>query len=377
MEQAQKLMARIMSVPLDRQRPLWEMWLFRLRDGRIGIIQKTHHALIDGMSGVDVGTVMLDFGPEPVQTEVQRYEPQAPPSRAQLVRDAIGEIVRKPNEAVEALFNRRDTADGSAREQAFSVAKGLLSFGKASLEFAPRTPLCTPIGAHRRFEIVRADLADVKRIKRHFECTVNDVVLASVAGGIGGLLRSRGEVIDGLVMKAMVPVSVRDPSQRMTYGNKVSMMAAELPVGERDPGMRVRFVRERMRGLKESKQAVGADFWVKLSEYAPPTVLALAARATALQRMINLVVTNVPGPQFPLYLKGAKMIEAFPCVPILGTAAIGVAVLSYNGAINFGLNGDWDVVPDLNVLAAEINASLEQLAALAPRVEDESASGAA
>jgi len=205
-------------------------------------------------------------------------------------------------------------------------------------------------------------LEEVKRIKNRFGCTVNDVVLAVVTGGLRKLLVTRGDAVEGLVLKAMVPVSVRDPSRRMTYGNMVSMMSADLPVGEPDPGKRVQFVRERMAGLKESKQAVGADFWVKLSEYAPPTVLSLAGRAAfGLQRMVNVIVTNVPGPQAPLYLHGGQMLEAFPCVPIAGTASIGVAVLSYNGQLDFGLVGDWDIVPDLDVLARGIEEGLREL----------------
>jgi WS/DGAT/MGAT family acyltransferase len=209
-------------------------------------------------------------------------------------------------------------------------------------------------------------LEDVKRIKNRFGCTVNDIVLAIVTAGIRRLLLSRGDQVDGLVLRAMVPVSVRDPSKRMTYGNMVSMMTADLPVGEADPVARVEIVREGMAGLKESKQAIGADFWVKLSEYAPPTVLALAGRATAaLQRMVNVIVTNVPGPQFPLYLKGGQMLEAFPCVPIVGTASLGIAILSYNGSLFFGLNGDWDAVPDLEVLAKGLEESMRELEGIA------------
>jgi diacylglycerol O-acyltransferase / wax synthase len=190
-----------------------------------------------------------------------------------------------------------------------------------------------------------------------------------VTAGIRRLLLSRGDQVDGLVLRAMVPVSVRDPSKRMTYGNMVSMMTADLPVGEADPVARVEIVREGMAGLKESKQAIGADFWVKLSEYAPPTVLALAGRATAaLQRMVNVIVTNVPGPQFPLYLKGGQMLEAFPCVPIAGTASLGIAILSYNGNLCFGLNGDWDVVPDLDMLATGIEDSVREIETVAQGV---------
>ena len=358
---ALRLMGRIMSTPLDRQRPLWEMWVFDLPDGKKGLIQKTHHCLIDGVSGVDLGTVLLDLSPDvPKASDVERWTPEPLPSKGELLAQSLRERFTRPAGVVRTLKE----AVGRPRElaaRASDVAKGVVAFGKSSFEWAPKTSLSAPIGAHRRFEIVRTDLAAVKAVKNHYGCTVNDVVLAMVAGGVGKLLSARGDDIDGLVLKAMVPVSVRDPSRRMTYGNMVSMMTAELPVGEQNPRKRLDLVRQSMAGLKDSKQAVGADFWVKLSEYALPTVLSLAGRAAALQRMVNLVVTNIPGPQFPLYLCGGRLLEAFPCVPILGTASIGVAVLSYCGMLNFGLTGDWDVVPDLKILAEGIEESLSDL----------------
>jgi WS/DGAT/MGAT family acyltransferase len=264
--------------------------------------------------------------------------------------------LRASTRAPRALFGR-------ARD----VARGVVAFGKASFDVAPKTSLTAQIGAHRQLAIVRARLATVKALKNRFACTVNDVVLAAVTGGLRRLLLAHGDRVDGIVQKAMVPVSVRDPSRRMTYGNMVSMMAADLPVGEPDPLQRVKFLRARMAGLKESKQAIGADFWVKLSEYAPPTVLALACRAGARQRMVNLVVTNVPGPQFPLWMRGGRLLEAFPFVPLLGTTSIGVAILSYDGQLAFGLTGDRDVVPDLQVLADGIRESIEELEAAAAR----------
>jgi WS/DGAT/MGAT family acyltransferase len=182
-----------------------------------------------------------------------------------------------------------------------------------------------------------------------------------VTSALRKLLLSRGERVDDLVLKAMVPVSVRDASQARTWGNKVSMMAAELPVGEPDPGARLARLHSRMADLKQSRQAVGADFWVQLGEYAPPTLLSLAGRAVALQRMVNLVVTNVPGPQFPLFLRGARMLEAFPYVPVFAQNPLSVAVLSYDGALGFGLTGDWDAVPDLDVFAAGIRDALGEL----------------
>jgi diacylglycerol O-acyltransferase len=360
--EALRLMGRVMSRPLDRQRPLWELWVFELPDNRLGVIQKTHHCLIDGISGVDLSTVLLDLMKNPPPNDPAPEWRAAPtPSRERLLLDAVVERWTQPAE----IYRTWRSATQPQREmakRAIEVGQGMFSFGKAAFEKAPTTSLTRPIGPHRRFEIVRMQLDDVKRIKNRFGCTVNDAVLAIVTGGIRKLLLSRGDYVEGLVLKGMVPVSVRDPSQRMTYGNMISMMNADLPVGEADAARRVAFVKDRMAGLKDSKQAVGADFWVKLSEYAPPTMLALAGRATvALQRMVNVIVTNVPGPQFPLYLKGGQLLEAFPCVPIAGTASLGVAILSYNGQLNFGLTGDWDIVPDLDVFAAGIQESLREL----------------
>jgi len=269
--------------------------------------------------------------------------------------------ITQPRELAERVRQARE-APQQFLDKAADVAQGLLALGKATLSFAPKvSSLSQQIGSHRRFVPVRVDLARFKAIKNEHDCKINDVVLAVVAGGLRHLLESRGEPVDDLTMKAMVPVSVRDPSQRMTYGNQVSMMQADLPVGEPDAARRLKYVSAQMTGLKESKQAVGADFWVKVSEYTPSTVLSLAARAIAFQRMVNLTVTNVPGPQFPLYMQGGKLLEAFPFVPLVGTTSLGVALVSYNGQLNFGLSGDWDLVPDLDAFGKGIEKSLEEL----------------
>ncbi len=360
--EARRLMGRLMSIPLDRARPLWEMWFFELADGRMGLIQKTHHCLIDGMSGVDLGTVILDVMKDPPPGKpAPDWEPAPPPSRGELLRDSVIEQFTQPRE-IARNFQRAREAPQQFMERAQDVVQGLMAFGRSAVELAPKVDSLTQqIGAHRRFEIARAALSDVKAIKNAHQCKINDVVLAAVSGGMRRLLESRGEDVDGLILKAMVPVSVRDASQRMTYGNKVSMMAADLPVGEPDPVQRLKYVNAQMVGLKESKQAVGADFWVKLSEYAPPTVLAMASRAVAFQRMVNLTVTNVPGPQFPLYLKGGKLLEAFPFVPLVGTTSLGVAIVSYDGQLNFGISGDWDLAPDLETFRDGLSASIDEL----------------
>lgn len=362
--EALQLMGRVMSRPLDRQRPLWEMWVFDLPDQRFGIIEKTHHCLIDGVSGVDFGTVILDLLPNTSSGDPPpQWEPAPAPSRRRMLLDAMVERVTQPQEIMHSWRSLMQPPRALIRHT-LDVGKGVIAFGRANLTRAPVTSLTQPIGSHRRFDIVRMQLDDVKQVKNRFGCTVNDVVLAVVTGGLRRLLLSRGDAIDGLDLKAMVPVSVRDTSQRMTYGNMVSMVTAELPVGEARPHRRVALIRDRMAGLKESSEAVGADFWAKLSEFAPPTILSLAGRALALQRTVNLVITNAPGPQFPLYLKGGRMLEAFPCMPIHGTTSLGVAVLSYNGQLNVGLTGDLDIVPDLHIFASGIEQSIRELCAL-------------
>lgn len=361
--EALALMGRLMSHHLDRRKPLWEMWVFDLEDGRRGVIQKTHHCLIDGASGVDLGTVLLDFSADAVPLPAEPWSPSPEPTDAELAKDAVLEISdrsQRLRDAARRAFQEPDLFD-SWSSRAKDALRGLTNFGKAAAEVMPKTSLNAPIGAHRRYQVVRVPLAEVKRIRKAYGTTVNDVVLSLVTAGLRRLLTARGESVAGLLLKAMVPVSVRDASQARTWGNKVSMMAADLPVGEADPVARLRFLNARMSELKRSGQAVGADHWVKLGEYAPPTLLSLAGRAVALQRMVNLVVTNVPGPQFPLYLRGARMLEAFPYVPVFATNPLSVAVLSYDGQLGFGLTGDWDKMPDLDVFAAGIRDATREL----------------
>ncbi|RME02085.1 MAG: wax ester/triacylglycerol synthase family O-acyltransferase [Deltaproteobacteria bacterium] len=354
------LMGRLMSIPLDRDRPLWELWLVDLPRKRKALIQKTHHALIDGISGVDLATVLLDVCPETDDPPPVPWKPQPPPTPAELLKETLVEQAIEPREVLRRI-RKMLQAPRAVKERVVETAKGMLNLGKASLDVAPKTSLSRQIGPHRRFEIVRTKLSEIKGIKNRAGCKVNDVVLALVAGGLRHLLLTRGDAIDGLEMRVAVPVSVRDPSERMTLGNRVAMMFACLPVGEPDPMRRLTRIQREMADVKESKEAIGADALVKLAGFAPPTILALAARAVAVQWMANLTVTNVPGPQFPLYLRGGRMLEAFPFVPLIGTMSVGVAVLSYDGKLNFGLSGDWDVVPDLGVFAEGIEGALSEL----------------
>jgi len=363
-QQLKALMARLQAQPLDRNRPLWELWFVEGLEGdRVAIIQKTHHALIDGISGVDVAVVLLDLEPKepPSPGEITPWEPTPGPSPAQLLTETLVERATQPAEMVRTL---RAAVRGPRQvvEQARDVGKAVAAIGAVG---APRMPFNQPIGPHRRFEMARASLDTVKAVRQAYGCTINDVVLAAVAGGLRHFLTEADISVQDLVLRALIPVSVRSEDEQGTLGNRVAAMFAELPVGEADPSERVRTLHEQLKDLKESGQAVGVDRMVGLLEYAPPTLLSLAARLLPFQRSMNLVVTNVPGPQFPLYCMGARLLEAFPYVGIADNLALVVAVVSYDGTLGFGLTSDRDLMPDLPVLAEGIEKAVAELAAAA------------
>jgi WS/DGAT/MGAT family acyltransferase len=241
----------------------------------------------------------------------------------------------------------------------------LASFALGGLEPAPPSPFNVPIGPHRRFTWVTEQLADLKAVKNALGGTVNDVVLAAVAGALGRYMRAHGHETDGVLLKAMVPVSVRSEPERGALGNKVAAMWAPLPVGVADPVAQLEQIRLAMAEIKESGQAIGAQALTELAGFAPPTILAQAARLQARQRLFNLVVTNVPGPQHPLYVLGRQLEYMFPLVPLAKNTAVGIAVLSYNGQISFGLNADYDAIPDVEALAGDLREATDTLVAVA------------
>ena len=378
----ERIAARLFALPLDRTKPLWEMNLVEgLASGpdgteRFAVISKTHHALVDGVSGVDITSVLFDTSPDPAgRPEPERpWTPRPEPSGAQLLARALADRAAAPAGLVRAARGvaraPRETA-----ERAVRGAAGLGAMARAGLRPAPASPLNVPIGPHRRYAWVDADLATFKAIKDALGGTLNDAVLAGVTLALGRWLRGRGHDTEGLVLKAMVPVSVRAEAERGALGNRVAAMWAPLPVGIEDPRAIYAAVHREMAGLKESGQAVGAHALTRLADFAPPTIMSQAARLQARQRYFNLVVTNVPGPQAPLYLLGRELRAIYPVVPLARNQALGVATMSYNGRLGFGLLADYDALPDLADVQAALREAIGQLARAAGAPEP-AASGA-
>ena len=368
-EQLRNLAGRLFSQRLDRSKPLWEMWLVDgLRGNRFALIGKSHHALVDGVSGVDISTVLFDAAPDPPEpVESDDWVPGPEPSDAQLLAESLIERATSPGElarAVRALLRGPRQAIGAA-EQAMAAVGSFAGTGLA----APSSPFNVSIGPYRRFAWVRGDLADFKEVKNRLGGTVNDVVLAAVSGALGRYLRGRGHSTAGLELRAMVPISVRAEEERGALGNRVSAMMAPLPIWCEDPSERMRIVTETMGDLKKSRQAVGANLLTGLTDFAPPTIVGQAARLQSRQRFFNLVVTNVPGPQFPLYLLGNRMEVTFPMVPLARNQAVCVGIMSYDGTINFGLVGDFDAMPGLDTLADDLEAEIDALGKAKPKTK--------
>jgi len=353
---------RIFSQSLDRTKPLWEMWLVQeLQDDRFAILIKSHHAMIDGVSGVDIGTVLFDVTPDPEpQAPTEEWKPRPEPSNLSLLRQSVTDLASTPLRLTESAINAVRRPE-SVVDRIGDGAEGVSEVARAFADPAPDVPLNTEIGPHRRIAWARADFSDFRRIKNAHDTTVNDVVLAVVAGSVRNWLINRGVETEGLELRAMVPVSIRAEDERGQLGNKLATMRAPLPVYEPDPVKRLEIVSAAMDGLKQSKQALGAEVIARLNDFAPPTLLAQAARLTFSTRLFNLLVTNVPGPQIPLYVLGRKLQETFPVAFLAKNHALAIGVMSYNGQVNFGLLGDYDAMPDIKLISEGLNDALDEL----------------
>jgi diacylglycerol O-acyltransferase / wax synthase len=356
------LVSRLASRPLDRTRPLWEMYLVEgLSRRRVAVVTKTHPALVDGLSAIDIGQVLLDVEPDASAPEPGPWHPQPPPNGAQLVWQALDEYARRPSAIVDAARDAvTDVRSTAARLT--GVAGGLFRTVRSTMLPVAHSPLNAPAGRQRRVAVARAELDEIKRIRRAHGGTVNDVLLTVVTGALREWLLSRGEpVVSGTSVRALVPVSMQDEDG--DAGNRVSSYLVDLPVGEPNPRVRLARLSYAMRGIVQHGQSVGADSLIALTGFAPPTLHALGARAARglSRRLFNLVVTNVPGPQFPLYAAGTRMLEVFPVVPLARGQGLSIGMTSYDGRVFFGLNADRDSMGDVDVLADLIEQEVGQL----------------
>jgi diacylglycerol O-acyltransferase / wax synthase len=362
-----KLVGRVMAQQLDRSKPLWEIWVVEgLEDCRWAMLAKTHHALVDGISGTDLLAVIMDLTADAVRPEPSEWTPRPEPTGLHLALEALENVVLSPYEQVRAA-RAQTRAVRRMVGYALEVAGGLFSLG-GLVRPTPVSSLNGPLGPHRRYAWATTSVSDIKRVRQALGGTFNDVVLASITNGFRELLLARDEDVERVV-RTLVPVSVRprDSSGKAvgdgTYENKVSAMFAELPVDIDDPALRLHVITEQMKDLKDSSQALAGEALTSMSGFAPPMLLALGMRLAtrAAQRNVNTVTTNVPGPQFPLYAAGRRMIRAFPYVPLGGQIRLGIAIFSYDGEVNFGITGDYDSTPDIDILAGGIEDGMTQM----------------
>ncbi len=372
-EELRVLIGRIMSQQLDRHKPLWEMWMIEgLSERRWVLITKLHHSMVDGVSGAELLRAILDEEREPELAAPAAWSPERQPPGTELAIRALAHRASSPLEGLRSVLD----SPRRAAERAIGTVEGLATL--SGLLQPPRaSSLNGPIGPHRRWDWARSRLSDVKQIRNALGGTVNDVVLAAIAGGFRDLLASRGERTDRVV-RSLVPVSVRAADEQGEYNNRVSAIFADLPVGIEDPVKRLVAVTAQMEHLKRSQEAVAGDVLVGLSGFAPAMLLSLALRAATRvpQRSVNTVTTNVPGPQRPLYAAGRRMLECFPYVPLAGHVRVGVAIFSYDGALGFGVTGDYDRAPDIAVLCRGIEHSMADLLTAAEARETPPPAGA-
>ena len=357
----QSLCDRLFAEPLDMDRPLWELWLIDgLGRGRFALAAKTHHAMVDGVSTVDLSDKLFSRDPdgEPAPTLIE-WRPQPAPSRLRLLVEGVTDTILNPLEALLAAAGGADPV--RATDEVAAAARGVRSFLPNS---APWTPLNEGRGGRdRRTSWLRVPLADLRRVRGTFDTTINNVVLSAIADGLGQFFRGRGDEVD--TVRAFVPVSVRLDEERGALGNKVSAVYPDLPVGEAPPEERLAAVSRAASNHLRSRHHVTAKAISELGNFAPPTILAQAARLHWRSRLFNVWITNVPGPREPLYLLGRKIVETLPTVPVTPYHAASFAVVSYVDTMFFGITTDPARVPDGEDLAASVSAGIAALVAAA------------
>lgn len=372
--QLQDFVARVQPRKLDRTRPLWEVYLLEgLSGGRFAIVTKTHHALIDGIHALDIAHVIVDSVPDAVvETAHEPWRPARTPSSVELVTEALVDVVRRPTQVVDLVRGGVNDALHVGLRAMESAGAVLSTVARTAARPAPDSPLNAQVGAARRYVMVATDLDDYRKVRKNLgrgayaeDVTINDVVLATVAGGFRAWLLGRGEAVhSGSVVRAMVPVSIYGDDPSGMYANKVMACVVNLPVGEPGPSMRLHQIAFAMRQQMEAGQAVGATALANLAGFAPPTLHALGARlgSAMSRRLFNVMITNVPGPQTPLYIGEAEMLSTYPVTPLAQGQALSIGITSYHGGVYYGLNADRDAMPDIDVLGQSIKDSLAELA---------------
>ncbi|HVM27855.1 MAG TPA: wax ester/triacylglycerol synthase family O-acyltransferase [Mycobacteriales bacterium] len=363
------LASRVLSQRLDRTKPLWEMWLVEgLEQGRWAIIGKTHHAMIDGVGGVDLLTALLDLSPEPTAVEDDGWVPRPTPGAVGLLSAAARSGSRQAIGLARRGLSLALHPDQALRE-GLQTAAALAAAATPLVNGAPPSIFNGTPGPHRSVQVVRTRLADYKAVKRATGATVNDVVLSAVAGALARFQAERGVDVAGQQLRACVPVSVRTQDKAGAAGNEITIMAAPLPVGIADPLRRLSLVRQSMQHLKQSRQAQGAAVMTSIENVLPPAILARASRLGFSSRLYNLLVTNVPGPQQPIYLMGRRLQELAPLAFLAPEHLLAIAIISYDGQVTYGLLADADAFPDLDELAAHLEDSLAELVKAAAQKE--------
>jgi diacylglycerol O-acyltransferase len=371
-EQLRNLAGRVLGQRLDMAKPLWELWLVEgLAENRWAIISKVHHAMVDGIAGTDLMELMFDLTPDATHDEPRDWTPQRNPSSLGMVAGALTETVTHPLQQLSALPSLAGAAKaakslaGSGR----TLAKTVPSLAKQAVTPTARS-LNGPIGPHRRWAWTEGRFEEFKAVRTALGGTVNDVVLTAITGGFRDLLEGRGELTsEKLVVRSMVPVSVRRPDQRGSLNNQVSAVFVDLPVGEPDPVKRLASIRSQMDEYKRAMRAVDANSIIGLGDFVAPTLLSLGVRAAlqAGQMWCQAVTTNVPGPRVPLYVLGRRMRSAHAYVPIAGGTRVSIGIFSYLNTMTFGINAEFDAFPDVEVLSGGIRLGLEELLALATK----------
>jgi WS/DGAT/MGAT family acyltransferase len=359
-EELKKLTARITTRTLDRSRPLWELWVVEGLEGdRFATVSKIHHCMIDGLAGADLAQILNSPFQEVEIPEPRPYLPRPAPTETELLLDAVQRVVGMPWRALRGLASLRAQAAG-LREELETRARALTDILGQALHGSSDTPLNGRLGPHRRVDWLTLPLDDVKAVRRGLDCTVNDVVLATVTGAVRHYLFRRGVDPRTIDFRVSAPVSMRSDPEKGRMGNRVSAWILRLPIGEESPAAWVAGIKEKTRELKTSKQALGVEMMMQAAEYAPSSLMALGARVAA--GPINMIVTNVPGPQIPLYTLGARMLEMQPLVPLLDGTGLGIALFSYDGKLHVGLNADYEIVPDIGTFTALFAQSFMALA---------------